>query len=77
MVVPQPDNLERDVQRIPEFPAHRRKLRRFVVTRAQSTPVWQYTLPDSSDTRTGTTGMYATPGNKLTTAASGLGAVKG
>ncbi|TGD74842.1 hypothetical protein E4634_06505 [Mangrovimicrobium sediminis] len=51
-----------------------------VATRGNHDPVWNYTLPDGSDTRAGTTGIYVTldgrgNGAEVLTGASKLGAV--
>ena len=48
-----------------------------IATRAQSQPVWTFTLADGSDTRTGTAGVYANPQGLPTTAASMVGDVPG
>jgi len=51
-----------------------------VATRGNHQPVWEYTLPDGSDTRAGTTGVYVNldannPASPLVTGASLLGDV--
>lgn len=76
-LVPPPNNLSAVFNEFPAFP--RLDLRtNLLVTRGQSRPVWEYTLPDGSDTRVGTSGVYAgLIGSSLTTGASLLGAVPG
>lgn len=75
--VPPPNNLAAQFNEFPAFP--RIDVRdNLVVTRGQSRPVWEYTLPDGSDTRLGTSGVYAgLIGSSLTTGASLLGTVPG
>ncbi len=46
-----------------------------LATRVNHQPVWRYLLEDGSETRAGTSGIYATPYGPLITAASKLGAV--
>jgi hypothetical protein len=46
-----------------------------IATRANHQPVWEYLLPDGSETRAGTTGIYTNPFGALITGASKLGAV--
>ncbi len=47
-----------------------------IATRGQSTPVWTYMLPDGTETRTGTAGVYTSSGHgTATTGASMLGDV--
>jgi len=46
-----------------------------IATRGQSTPVWTYMLPDGSETRTGTAGVYVGSNGVATTGASMLGDV--
>ena len=48
-----------------------------VTTRAQSRPVWTYTTPDGSETRIGTSGIYAMRGGERVSAMTQLGAVPG
>ena len=76
-LVPQPNNLAAGFNEFPAFP--RLDLRNnLLVTRGQSQPVWEYTLPDLTDTRIGTSGVYAgLIGSGLRTGASLLGAVPG
>lgn len=75
--VPQPNNLAAEFTEFPAFP--RLDLRsNLAATRGQSKPVWEYTLPDGSDTRVGTSGVYAgLIGSAPLTGASLLGAVPG
>jgi len=46
-----------------------------VATRGQSQPVWTYLLPDTTESRVGTAGIFANPGGALTTGVALLGAV--
>lgn len=71
--VPQPNNTDAGFNEFPSFP--RIDGDGTVAFRGQSTPVWNYTLPDGSDTRTGTSGVYTNPTGVLATGASQLGAV--
>ena len=48
-----------------------------VATRGQSKPVWEYVLPDGSDTRVGTSGVYAANLGKRVSALTQLGPVPG
>lgn len=56
--VPQPNNLSATFN---EFPAFARIAAgsNLIATRGQSKPVWEYTLPDMTETRVGTAGIYA------------------
>lgn len=75
--VPQPNNTAATFNEFPAFPRITLK-GEWVATRGQSQPVWEYALPDGSDTRVGTSGIYVEKsGNSLKTAASLLGAVPG
>ena len=76
-MAPPPNNLAAEFNEFPAFP--RLDLRsNLVVTRGQSRPVWEYALPDGSDTRIGTSGVYAgLIGSSLATGASLLGTVPG
>ena len=73
--VPQPNNTSAPFNEFPAFP--RMQISgEWVATRGQSRPVWEYTLPDGSDTRVGTSGIYVEKsGGALKTAESLLGAV--
>ena len=72
--VPPPNNLAAVFNSFPSLP-------RIDVTaphiafRGQSQPVYRYLLADGTETRVGTSGIYATPTAALTTGASLLGAV--
>jgi hypothetical protein len=48
-----------------------------IATRGNHQPVWVYALPDGSETRAGSTGIYTNPFGDLITGASKLGAVPG
>ncbi len=74
--VPQPNNLSGTFN---EFPSSPRidATSSFIVTRGQSTPVYRYLLADGvTETRVGTSGVYAGSGGPLATGASLLGAVQ-
>lgn len=80
--VPQPNNLEVPPEgpsltvfgETPSFP--RIDMRSdTIATRGNHQPVWRYFLPDGSETRAGTTGIYANPFGGLVTGAAKLGAV--
>ncbi len=73
--VPQPNNSDGHFNEFPSFPRISAD-GSAIVTRGQSTPVWTYTL-DGTDTKVGTSGVYATVEGTLTTGASLLGAVPG
>ena len=73
--VPQPNNSDGHFNEFPSFPRISAD-GSAIVTRGQSTPVWTYTL-DGTDTKVGTSGVYATVGGTLTTGVSLLGAVPG
>ena len=79
--VPQPNNALYNGQlaRFNEFPSVPRidSGSDTIATRAQSQPVWTFTLADGSDTRTGTAGVYANPQGLPTSAASMVGDVPG
>jgi hypothetical protein len=47
-----------------------------VATRGQSRPVWTFLLPDATESRVGTAGIYADPEGALLTGANLLGAVR-
>ncbi len=46
-----------------------------IATRGQSSPVWTYALPDGTETRVGTSGIYASVGGSLRSGVGLLGAV--
>ena len=79
--VPQPNNALYNGQlaRFNEFPSVPRidANSDTIATRAQSQPVWTFTLGDGSETRTGTAGVYTNPKDVPTTGASMLGDVAG
>ena len=78
-IVPQPNNTTYNgkLASFNEFPAFPRigVNANTVATRGQSQPVWTYTLPDGTETRVGTSGIYATPNGALVTGMAQLGAV--
>ena len=79
--VPQPNNTyysSSELAQFNEFPAFPRidSSSSVIATRGQSQPVWTYLLPDTTETRVGTAGVYANPNGFLTTGASLLGAVR-
>lgn len=72
--VPQPNNLYTKFVETPSFP--RIDIwSNTIATRGNHPPVYGYYLPDGTETRAGTTGIYANPFDNLTTAASKLGGV--
>lgn len=73
-LVPQPNNLDTNFVETPAFPRIGIDSDT-IATRANQQPVWEYTLPDGSDTRAGTTGIYTNPFGPLITGASNLGGV--
>lgn len=81
MLVPDPNNLDGTFNEFPSIPRigiHSD----VVVTRGNHQPVWEYNLPDGSETRAGTSGVYVNldgndPQSDLITGASKLGAVPG
>jgi len=79
--VPQPNNALYNGQlaRFNEFPSVPRidAGSDTIATRAQSQPVWSFTLGNGSETRTGTAGVYTNPKDVPTTGASMLGDVAG
>ncbi|MBI1325455.1 hypothetical protein GC170_20005 [bacterium] len=75
-LVPMPNNLGSTFIEPPSFP----RIDIFgttIASRGNHQPVWEYMLPDGTDSKAGTTGIYATPGGILQTAASNLGNVPG
>ncbi len=78
--VPPPNDLDAPFNEFPSFPRIDR-LSETIATRAQSRPVWEYTIgwdeatQSPLTTRVGTSGIYATPGGALMTAESLLGTV--
>lgn len=80
-VVPAPNNVEyqNTLSTFTEFPAFPRigLDNATVATRGQSRPVWTFTLPDGSDTRVGTSGIYTAARNTRLTASSQTGQAPG
>lgn len=78
--VPQPNNTlyNGEPASFNEFPAIARidATSDTIATRGQSRPVWTYLLPDATESRVGTAGIYANPLGSLATGASLLGAVR-
>lgn len=72
--VPDPNNLSTSFVETPAFPRIDLKSDT-IATRGNHQPVWTYVLPDGSETRAGTTGIYANPFGDLITGASKLGLV--
>jgi hypothetical protein len=72
--VPQPNNLDTVFIEPPSFPRIDIQSNT-IASRGNHQPVWNYTLPDGSDTRVGTTGIYTNPFGDLITGASKLGSV--
>ena len=75
-LVPAPNNLDADFNEFPSIPRIDRS-GSTIATRGQSVPVWTYTPEGGEETRVGTSGVYATVGGTLTSAATLLGAVPG
>ena len=73
-LVPQPNNLNTMFVEPPSFPRIDMESRT-IATRGNHQPVWEYKLPDGTDTRVGTTGIYTNPFGPLLTGASKLGGV--
>ena len=81
--VPQPNNIEyppgsgvlATFQEFPSFPRIDRGSD-LLATRGQSQPVWNYLLPDGTETSVGTSGCYATLDGVPVTGVSLLGAVR-
>lgn len=75
--VPTPNNTAAPFNEFPAFPRVDAKSG-VIATRGQSRPVWEFTLPDGSDTRVGVAGIYtAAPDKPLATAEAQLGGVPG
>ncbi|MGE0826642.1 MAG: hypothetical protein AB7G75_20560 [Candidatus Binatia bacterium] len=72
--VPQPNNLETLFVETPSFPRIDMSSDT-IATRGNHQPVWRYFLPDGSETRGGTTGIYTNPFGPLITGAAKLGDV--
>ncbi len=72
--VPQPNNLATTFVETPSFPRVD-MWSDTIATRGNHQPVWRYLLDDGSETRAGTTGIYANPFGKLVTGTAKLGAI--
>lgn len=72
--VPHPNNLGVTFHEAPSFPRID-MWSSTVASRGNHQPVWRYLQPDGTETRAGTTGIYATPFGQLIAGASTLGAV--
>ena len=73
--VPDPNNLAATFIQFPSFP--RIDLNSSTVAfRGQSQPVYKYDLPDGTETRIGTTGIFSNPSGSLATGVSLLGIVQ-
>jgi len=75
-LVTYPNNLGTTIVEPPSFPRID-MWKDTVASRANHPPVWTYLLPDGTETRAGTTGIYTDPFSALITGASKLGAVPG
>lgn len=75
-LVPVPNNLGTTFNEPPSFPRIDIATAT-MASRGNHQPVWEFSLPDGSDSRAGTNGIYANPGGLLQTAASNLGNVPG
>jgi hypothetical protein len=73
-LVPEPNNLDSKFVEPPSFPRID-MVSSMIATRGNHQPVFEYTLPDGTDTRVGTTGIYTNPFGSLITGASKLGVV--
>ena len=74
--VPQPNNLGTTFVEPPSFPRID-QWSNTIASRGNHQPVWTYVLPDGTETRAGTTGVYTNPFGGLIAGASNLGAVPG
>lgn len=72
--VPAPNNTSATFIEFPSFPRIG-VTGDTVVTRGRSQPAWSYTLPDNTEARAGTSGVYVQRGGSALTGASQLGAV--
>ncbi len=70
--VPFPNNLNTKFKEFPAIPRISMNAMN-VATRAIHQPVYQYDLPDGSETRAGTTGIYAQLGSNLLLTGSYIG----
>lgn len=73
-LVPEPNNLDSIFVEPPSFPRID-MVSSMIATRGNHQPVFGYTLPDGTDTKVGTTGIYTNPFGSLITGASKLGVV--
>jgi hypothetical protein len=73
---PQPNNLAATFNEFPSLPRIDAGST-LIATRGQTKPVYTYLLPDGTETRVGTTGLYATVGGVLTTGEQKVGMVPG
>jgi len=75
-VVPPPNNLATTFVEPPSFP--RIDMRSdTIASRGGHPPAWSHVVPEGSETRAGTTGIYTTPFGELITGASNVGAAPG
>ncbi|MDD2878929.1 MAG: PEP-CTERM sorting domain-containing protein [Rhodoferax sp.] len=72
--VPEPNNLTATFTEFPSLPRIDAGST-LIATRGQTKPVYTYLLPDNTETRVGTTGIYTTTGGGLTTGEQKLGMV--
>ena len=72
--VPHPNNLDTQFVETPSFPRIDAKFPT-IVTRGNHGPGWRYMQDDGTETRAGTTGVYANPFGELITGAAKLGQV--
>ena len=81
MEVPQPNNTSYNgaLSTFIQFPSFPRIAMDSdtIAVRGQSQPVWTYTLPDGTETRLGSAGVYTNPTGSLVTGAALLGIVSG
>ncbi|HEV2273872.1 MAG TPA: hypothetical protein VGR96_06880 [Acidobacteriaceae bacterium] len=73
-LVPQPNNLSSTFVEPPSFPRID-MWSSTMASRGDHQPVWTYVLPDGTETRVGTTGIYTNPFGDLITGGSNLGVV--
>ncbi|MDO9214202.1 MAG: hypothetical protein Q8Q54_18180 [Methylococcales bacterium] len=73
-LVPEPNNLNSLFVEPPSFPRIDMNSS-MIATRGNHRPVFEYTLPDGTDTKAGTTGIYTNPFGSLITGVGKLGAV--
>lgn len=72
--VPAPNNLDVTITEPPSFPRID-MWSATAVSRGNHRPAWRYMLPDGTESRAGTSGIYGTPFGELMTGASTVGAV--